>query len=1021
MQLTYKEKLKSEAPFPVLPGDQYLELLKRNEGVIYQGTLGVYLARKVIVDDQELYQPYIDIDAVPGLEGHDKIASSIPFANLTLKTFESLGVADHFRFIATGGTGFRALSNLLLNRPAYFAFVDWMRDEMPHIHDLKPSKEINFPHQVFGYKGDVLHNDKALTDNHSTIIDKNMLSQGVFTVADYLEMTEGKPDPPEIISFVQWLLAGTVISDLSTLGGLGNRIAEYQRISNDFKVDPFSFIKLRKNNEPIGLHQIQQMLADKRILSKIESIKGKQAISFRGLPCPICGKTTANAWASPPYYQLKCFNSNCEAQKAIPLYRWSGIKNDAANYQTRKKGYDLSTPNENVTLTDARKLINTELTNSDNALIVMTPGVGKTHIAVDIISKMGEDKVIIYAALNTDLQNEAHCKIRELAGHSNGFHLIQSRDLNCKKITELKNVTNRGFSPSEILCQSCDHRESDCEYYKQREGLGPGVYFITLHMLQYLEDKFPKPDLVILDENLKAGLLLVDSCTDIQLKSLLKVVKGTDANLIKQFLHIIQKMSVKVVENKGREMIVNGRKLTDADETTIIDLLCKTTGRSEEEIYTTLLSLKETLDKLPRRQMFLQGVDMSAIAWIKGLCESSKDILSYVHISKKGEVSYNTKRITPLGYKDSPVKILDATGDASAIEPLIKRKLMTVRADVEWSSNRIHIKKSLSRKELHYAKDADLEKLLTEMLSKTQAQKIMVITYKNHKDQVVRILKSIDSTRDFMGFHFFGPRGINRYQSCDAVLVIGLPYSNLDSAAQDACLLFPNKRDVEKRTDWAEANMNWELVQCIHRIRPIHKNSVDIILAASNWPTLLPQPNVVIDQSRNDSWQEKAIKQLKPFVEKFGFLNQDIGFLANVYIKPKESIVKRFQENLTKILEDSTSSNFELLSQLCISSFSLEENSNSIGVNGFNNKEHEKTLFNKKLKLIFSYINNITQNLLARKQANDLLIFLVKKENKDKINEEIILSNVNQWTSLLINFKEENPNFETFNIKLPHV
>ena len=161
-----------------------------------------------MVDDQELYQPLIDIDGANGLDGSDITISAIQFAQATLKVFSDLGAADHFKFIATGGTGFRAVSNLLFNRTAYLAFVDWMRFEMPHIHDLNPSTQTDFPHQVFAYKGDTLQTEKTLTDGHSTIIDKNMLAQSAFTLDDYLHVTAGKPDPDEVISTVQWLIAG---------------------------------------------------------------------------------------------------------------------------------------------------------------------------------------------------------------------------------------------------------------------------------------------------------------------------------------------------------------------------------------------------------------------------------------------------------------------------------------------------------------------------------------------------------------------------------------------------------------------------------------------------------------------------------------------------------------------------------------------------------------------------------------------------------------------------------------------
>ena len=122
-------------------------------------------------------------------------------------------------------------------------------------------------------------------------------------------------------------------------------------------------------------------------------------------------------------------------------------------------------------------------------------------------------------------------------------------------------------------------------------------------------------------------------------------------------------------------MIINGRKLTESDiqETTIIELLAKGMDRSEEEVLDTLTSLSNTLEKLSRPRLYRQEIDMNAIDWIKGLCSPSA--LSFVHISDKGDVKYSTKRITRLGYHDTPIKILDATGDASASSALVGRTL----------------------------------------------------------------------------------------------------------------------------------------------------------------------------------------------------------------------------------------------------------------------------------------------------------------------------------------------------------
>jgi len=1019
MQLTYKTTLASGKPYSTLSGDQYLSLLQKNEKDIYQGSFGVYLARKVVIENQELYQPLIDIDGATGLEGDQKIISAIQFAHATIKILEILAVTDHFQFLATGGTGFRAISNLLLNRSAYLAFVDWMRLEMPHIHDLKPTTETDIPHQVSAYKGDALHNAKGFIDGHSTIIDKNLLAQDVFTVDDYFHSTAGKPDPDEVIACVQWLINGPIISDLKAIGPMGERIEQYQRIATDFAVNPFSYIQIRKEMEPVGLTAMQEMIGEKGIASNVEYRGQVQAISFRGLPCPICGKPTANAWACPPSFRLKCFNDNCEAHGGMPLHRWAGIKNGGGWYKLSKNGFDLSVPDQYISKDDARSLIVHELDTPDNSVIVITPGVGKTHTALEGISKIGENRMVIYGAYNRDLQKEAYDKICGMAGQSDGFYLLQPRDQTCLRSSELKDITDRGFSPSEILCAGCDHRDTVCEYYSQRREFGPGVYFVTLHMLQYLQDQIPTPDLIILDENLKAGLLLEDTCTELQIKSVMKVVYDTDATIVKHLLNIIQQISTELVGTGGHPMIINGRKLTEADnqETTIIELLAKRMNTTDEDVMASLTSLSKLLDSQSRVNLYGRDIDMNAINWIKGLISPST--LSFVKIARNGDVRYSTKRITPIGFHDTPIKILDATGDANAYGALLNRKLKTVRADVVWNSNRIHIKKSLRRTDMSKSRKPELKTLLIDMLRYTKAQRIMVITYMRHEKQIVNILKEIDPGREFMGYHFMGPRGINSYQACDAVLVIGLPYPNLNSAAQDACILFPSAKDADKRMEWTEACMQWDFVQSIHRIRPVHKSSVDIILAANRWPSILPEPQIVIDKSQTANWKEIAIQRLKPFVEEFGFLNQDIGFLANVYVRSKSRIAKQFQGNMERLIHEAISLIPELEGECLTGQLFGSEEVCISGYTCFKDVDvelptDEKIKLIKALNIIKAKIYLRSKNLYIR------LVNLILKQKDQWINTDIILSNPNQWSRLLIHFKGTNSHFEKFKIKLPH-
>ena len=258
-----------------------------------------------------------------------------------------------------------------------------------------------------------------------------------------------------MIRFVEWILSGTLISDLNSLGAFGKRLAEYQHILSELNFDPFSYIQLRSKIKPVGLEVMREMLEGKGILSRVEQRGRSQAISFKGLPCPLCGKIDANSRAYPPAYALRCFNSNCPANKGMPLRNWAGIKLKAPCTSDKRESFDLTPPASFVTLERAREIIAEELNSLDDAFIVITPGVGKTHESLQTIDGMGAEKIIIYGAFNKDLQREAYEKICALSGQSDRFILILPREETCLKRARLgrdhqQRVLSRGDALSHL-------------------------------------------------------------------------------------------------------------------------------------------------------------------------------------------------------------------------------------------------------------------------------------------------------------------------------------------------------------------------------------------------------------------------------------------------------------------------------------------------------------------------------------------------------------------------------------------
>lgn len=215
--INYKECFLTGKPYPVSTADEYYSMVQSRRDEIYHGTLGIYLGRKIMFEGQELYFPFIDVDG-EGTHGEDQVIDDAIYrANLTLKILTELEVVEHFFVIASGNTGFRIVANCLLNRSDYLAFVEFVKREMPHIIDLKPTEDLEMPHQLFVYKGNKSHNSKELVDRHSRLISKESLHYGM-TPEIYKATTAGKIDPDEVLAFLETFFRFTPISDLKALG-----------------------------------------------------------------------------------------------------------------------------------------------------------------------------------------------------------------------------------------------------------------------------------------------------------------------------------------------------------------------------------------------------------------------------------------------------------------------------------------------------------------------------------------------------------------------------------------------------------------------------------------------------------------------------------------------------------------------------------------------------------------------------------------------------------------------------------
>jgi len=1017
IKITYKTRTNYTETYPTCNIKDYLSLIRKNWIKLYKGDFEIFISNKVSFGGQELFFPFITIDGEEDYQEELKLQSAIAKINQTVNIFDRLNSMQHFFTLANGDTGFVLVSPLLFNKKDYKAFTDFIRLDFQNIAAAINITDTTTPHGFFTFSKDKILDNRKQIIRHSAEIPVETFDIDAMTPRFYKQITTGKTDPDRIIDFMERFLSSLhPVIDISSLNELGRKIKEYNDLSTDVSLTPTSIIPKLQKRQPLSLEEMQQKLHEHGYKCKIKT-HGNLAISFQRFKCPVCSKTEGNPYAYPPHYTLYCRRRKCAAHEGIPLYKWAPeIAKDLNFYIPYKSKTDLflTAATETETIESARLRITQELDEPHDSLLLITPGAGKTYCALDYIKDFKNDKIIIYSCYNKDLKNEAYNKILELTDNNENIFKIKSREELCSKKGELEIITNKGFSPAEILCSHCEFRE-ECEYYQQYKNISPGIYFTTHHTLQYLTQLFHAPDMIILDENLIAGFLLNESCTMDDISMLGFSLDEREFNFLHRFLSKIQTIlySIRQSQDKSYESIINGKPFKNIDtvETPLLTLIAKLMDTSEEEILNRISTVVNHYSQFSQKDLFNNGVNLKALNWLKGFI--TNDVYPYISIHKAGFI-FSYKYVTPLKFKESKIKILDGTGNKEIAETITGRKINVLKLDVNWSSSSlVHIKKDTSRQTMLYDKIEKLEQTLKDALDKVSAKNILIVSYKFLLPKISKICKDIDSSRKFDFFYFHGPRGINKYQNCDGVIIIGLPYSNLNACWHDANILFQNSDDKEIVNLWADANMLWETYQCIFRTRPLQKN-VEIVIVSKLWPSILPELTETIIQSQSEDTYELAKERLEPFVREFGFLNPDLGFLANVYIKSKEDLAVEFRKKLNEIISLYTS-----LPQLekanSTSGISLNKESLQIGHGGdfqqfYVQKRLISALYIYMLKLAFSNSGVNLHNLYSS----------VIKTKSALHSEPIILSNTKRFADLLIYFQKKYPHYEKFKIRLPH-
>ncbi|MEI6154781.1 MAG: DNA polymerase A family protein, partial [Deltaproteobacteria bacterium] len=208
------------------------------------------------------------------------------------------------------------------------------------------------------------------------------------------------------------------------------------------------------------------------------------------------------------------------------------------------------------------------------------------------------------------------------------------------------------------------------------------------------------------------------------------------------------------------------------------------------------------------------------------------------------------------------------------------------------------------------------------------------------------------------------------------------------------------------------------LVQNIHRIRPVLKDTTEVLIIARFWPSILPEPTQIIDKSADRNWKEIAIKRLEPYVREFCFFNRDIASLARICLNSKRNSAFYFLKEIVgyiRFLFVDHPGNTEGMNHLENVVHTMCESERFMGSNG-----------DYQTAKLFSDIVTVYIKKQLPEDSVSTVIFVILQIWKTEFSTRLLNDSPTialtraQWSELETHFREKNPIFESFKIRLPY-
>lgn len=252
--------------------------------------------------------------------------------------------------------------------------------------------------------------------------------------------------------------------------------------------------------------------------------------------------------------------------------------------------------------------------------------------------------------------------------------------------------------------------------------------------------------------------------------------------------------------------------------------------------------------------------------------------------------------------------ILDGTADEEELRALFDCDLNLVKADSELKkTHTVYFEQSFGSRDARFLSkmatrkkkpdDSRLRYLLERSISKLKEtdKKVLLLTFKDLSDVLLKLAREIDPGREWVNTHYYGNRGLNEFEDCNAVVAIGTPMVSPVDFIPISMKLFGRINE-----QWIARQGLRELIQSIHRIRPINHETT-IILTGNYFPTeAFGQPDLWVSARRDgkrDELVQRTIDLLTPVAKNLKCLTQEIAGEQGLFDEEDFKNIKKFEEN----------------------------------------------------------------------------------------------------------------------------